>query len=104
MGFYKKHIFVCVNQKPAGRKCCAMGNTEALSDYLRAELKRLDYYGPDKIRVSCSKCLGRCKLGPCMVVYPDEVWYSPTTEQDIDDIIQQHLLNGEQVSRLLIDA
>lgn len=59
--------------------------------------------GEAQYRVNKSGCLGRCELGPVLVVYPDGVWYTYESTADIDEIIESHLLNGQIVSRLLVD-
>ncbi len=48
-------------------------------------------------------CLNRCELGPVLVVYPEAVWYTFVDEQDIDEIIESHLVNGKPVERLMLD-
>ena len=102
MAHYTKHIFLCTNQKAAGKKCCANSGGEPIFDYMKAKLLELDLHGPGKIRISKSGCLGRCSLGPCIVIYPEGIWYSYATTADIDEIIDSHLIAGEQVTRLLI--
>lgn len=102
LSHYTKHIFVCTNQKAPGKTCCANTGGEPYAEYLKKRLKKLDMHGSGKIRVSKSGCLGRCKLGPCLVVYPEGVWYSYASEQDIDVIIEQHLINNRLVDELLI--
>lgn len=102
MAYYKKHIFLCTNQKVPGKQCCANTGGEPFFDYLKTRLLELGLHGPDKIRVSKSGCLGRCSLGPCIVIYPDEVWYHYSNMADIDEIINSHLVEGVQVKRLLL--
>ena len=52
------------------------------------------------MRVNKAGCLGRCDDGPVLVVYPDNVWYTYVDKEDIDDIIDNHLLHGRIVDRL----
>jgi len=99
---YRKHIFICTNQKAAGKTCCANGGAEEVFDYLKARLLELHLHGPGKIRVSKSGCLGRCSSGPCIVVYPEGIWYNYSSYNDIDEIINKHLLENQKVERLLI--
>ena len=54
------------------------------------------------VRINIAGCLGRCELGPTVVVYPDGVWYTYVDKEDLDEIIDEHLLNGRVVERLLI--
>ncbi len=72
-------------------------------DHLKTKLVALGLHGAGKIRVSKSGCLGRCGLGPCIVIYPEGVWYTYTTFADIDEIIATHLIKRDLVSRLLIE-
>ncbi|MBL7480666.1 (2Fe-2S) ferredoxin domain-containing protein [Legionella bononiensis] len=94
---------ICTNQKAAGKQCCANTGGEEYFDYLKSRLLELDMHGPGKYRVSKSGCLGRCSSGPCIVIYPEGVWYSYTSLADIDQIIESHLIAGETAEQLLID-
>ena len=102
MSHYTKHLFICTNQKAPGKTCCANSGGEPFFDYLKGKLLELDLHGPGKIRVSKSGCLGRCSAGPCVVVYPEGMWYSYESFADIDEIISSHLIAGNPVKRLLI--
>ena len=51
-------------------------------------------------RVNKAGCLGRCDDGPVIVVYPDNVWYTYVDKEDIDEIIDSHLVNDRIVDRL----
>lgn len=101
MSFYKTHIFCCTNKRPAGsaRGCCADQNAEELRNYLKARVKELRL---DGTRVNASGCLDRCELGPCLVIYPEGVWYSCKTKEDVDEVIREHLLGGKVAERLAI--
>jgi len=58
--------------------------------------------GKGKVRVNTSGCLDRCEEGPACVVYPEGTWYTYIDEQDIDEIIESHLVKGQVVERLLL--
>ena len=58
--------------------------------------------GPGAVRVNKAGCLGRCDNGPVMVVYPEETWYSFIDKEDVEEIIQEHLIGGKVVERLKI--
>lgn len=103
MSFFKKHVFVCTNQRDDGRECCADSGGENAFDYLRGHSKKQGLIGPDKTRVSKAGCLGRCEKGPVVVVYPAGTWYTYQTEADLQEIIDVELMNDERVTRLLID-
>lgn len=103
MSHYTKHIFICTNQKAPGKQCCANSGGEEYFDFMKAKLLELDLHGPGKIRVSKSGCLGRCSSGPCIVIYPEGVWYTYSSFSDIEQIIKSHLIDGEIVEQLLLD-
>lgn len=102
MAYYQKHVFFCNNQRDDGRRCCANHNALELRNYMKQCLKDLSMSGYGKHRVNLAGCMGRCKQGPVMVVYPEGTWYSYKTIQDIDEIIQSHLIEGKIVERLML--
>lgn len=103
MSYYSKHVLLCTNQKAAGKQCCANSGGEEYFTYMKSRLGELGVHGPGKIRVSKSGCLGRCALGPCMVIYPEAVWYTYSSFADIDEIIESHLISGQVVQRLALE-
>jgi (2Fe-2S) ferredoxin len=101
--FYKHHIFFCANQKSDGSGCGTLGGEDAFN-YTRNYLKEHKLWGEGQLRATLTKCLGRCEHNPVCVIYPDNIWYSYIDEEDLSCIIQQHLINGQIVKRLLIIA
>jgi (2Fe-2S) ferredoxin len=55
-----------------------------------------------KIRINSAGCLERCELGPTMVIYPEGIWYTFQTKEDIDEILQTHVVGGGRVERLML--
>jgi (2Fe-2S) ferredoxin len=104
LSYYTKHIFVCTNQKPPGKICCANSGGESFFEYFKLQLKERGLHGEGQIRVSKSGCLGRCSLGPCIVIYPESIWYTCVSLADVDEIIEKHLILGQTVERLLINS
>lgn len=102
MSYYTHHVFICCNQREAGEQCCnAVGGSAALA-YAKDRIGALKKNGAGAIRINKAGCLGRCDNGPVMVVYPEETWYSFIDHDDVEEIIQEHLLNGRVVDRLKI--
>ncbi|MFZ4762017.1 MAG: (2Fe-2S) ferredoxin domain-containing protein [Alphaproteobacteria bacterium] len=99
---YQYHVFCCTNRRAAGhqRGCCAEKNALALRDYMK---KKVDLCAIPHTRINMAGCLDRCELGPIMVIYPEGTWYQYNSEADIDEIIEQHLIRGQKVSRLIVD-
>ena len=102
MSYYKRHVFFCLNERDDGSACCANHNAAGMQKHAKARIKELDLNGEGKIRINKSGCLDRCQEGPCVVVYPDGVWYTYVDENDIDEIVDRHLVKGEIVERLRI--
>lgn len=99
--YYQRHIFFCLNERPAGEACCAHHQAEAAFERCKAQVKAAGLAGPGKVRVNRAGCLDRCAGGPVAVVYPEAVWYSYVDLSDIDEIVESHLKNGQVVERLL---
>ncbi len=99
--YFAAHVFVCGNRRPDGhaRGSCAAKGSEALRDYMKVRAKELGIPG---IRVNAAGCLDRCELGPCMVIYPDAVWYKIETRADVDRVLQAHLVEGGRAEELLL--
>jgi (2Fe-2S) ferredoxin len=102
MSYYERHIFFCCNQRQNGEACCADKGANAMRDYAKKRVKELGLSGPGKLRVNQAGCLDRCEEGPCVVVYPEAVWYTYVDRDDIDEIIEEHLKAGRVVARLRI--
>ncbi len=102
ISFYQHHLFFCLNQKVEGKKCCAQAQAQKYFEYAKERIQQLKLWGPHQIRVSSSGCLGRCALGPALVIYPEGVWYTYGSFEDIDTIINQHIMAGKIVTNLLL--
>ncbi len=98
--YFQHHVFFCINERNDGRACCADRNAQALQDYAKKRLKTLDMNGPGKIRINKAGCLDRCEEGPVLVVYPEGIWYTYIDQEDIDEIVDSHLIAGKPVERL----
>lgn len=98
---YDFHIFICQNQRAKGHPqgCCLSKGSDKLLNYMKTRVKEL---GIKNIRINKSGCLDQCKNGPVLVIYPEGTWYSPQCVEEIEEIIQCHLLKGKSVERLLI--
>lgn len=102
MPYYRYHVFFCTNQREPAAACCANHDARALRDYAKGRVKELGLNGPGGVRVNLAGCMDRCEEGPVLVVYPEGVWYTYVDAEDIDEIIDQHLVHGRVVARLQI--
>jgi len=66
---------------------------------MKARAKEL---GLKRVRVNTAMCLDRCELGPCIVVYPEGVWYRVDTATDVDAVLAAHVQGGGRVKRLML--
>jgi len=100
---YDIHVFCCINEREPGhpRGSCSARGAQDLHTYMKIRSKQLKI---DRIRINKAGCLDRCELGPVMVIYPEATWYRFDTRQDIDDILERHILGGDIVERLMLDA
>jgi len=98
--YYQHHVFFCLNQREPGAACCATHNAAAMQAHAKGRIKELRLSGPGKVRINKAGCLDRCDEGPCLVVYPEGVWYTYVDQHDIDEIIDSHLVGGKVVERL----
>ena len=91
----RSHVLIC-----GGTGCTSSGSATLLSA-LEEELKirGLD----DEIKVVKTGCFGLCELGPIMIVYPEGTFYSRVTPEVIPEIVEEHLLMGRPVTRLVYD-
>lgn len=103
MAKFEKHIFVCTNQRPEGspRGCCDPSGNGELQKIFKSKLKQRGISG-SKVRANKSGCLEQCEVGPTVVVYPDAVWYGHVTPEDVDEIVDSHIIGGKPVERLII--
>jgi len=97
--YFEAHLFVCCNRRPDGHKrgSCAASGSEMLRDYMKVRAKELGIGG---VRVNSAGCLDRCELGPCLVIYPEGVWYRIGSTADVDRVLQAHVIEGGRAEEL----
>ncbi|MDO8961514.1 MAG: ferredoxin [Methylophilus sp.] len=99
---FKHHVFFCLNQRDKGEDCCMNKGAEEAFEYMKSKVKKLKLNGAGSVRINRAGCLDRCGEGPLMVVYPEAVWYTFIDQEDLDEIIESHLVNGKVVERLVV--
>ena len=102
MSYYQRHVFFCCNQREAPERCCGNSGAADMQKYAKDRGKALGLNGAGKVRMNKSGCLDRCDEGPVLVVYPEAVWYTYVDRNDIDEIIDSHIVAGKVVERLKI--
>lgn len=98
---YRCHVFACQQERPPAHPhgSCARSGAKELYEYLTARLEQL---GNAEIGRTATGCLGFCSAGPLLVVYPEGIWYTPRTREDIDEIVQSHFVESKPVERMII--
>ncbi|MCU0430210.1 MAG: (2Fe-2S) ferredoxin domain-containing protein [Cytophagaceae bacterium] len=98
---YKKHIFVCTNERNDGRECCGEQKGMELVACLKNLIK--EHKLQKEMRAQRAGCFDTCQHGPAMVVYPEGVFYGNVSVEDLTEIFNEHLVAGNPVERLRID-
>ena len=98
----ERHIFVCTSSRPNGQQkgfCHTKDGVAVLGKFIE-ELEERGLSG--EVMVSNAGCFGLCEQGPVVVVYPDNVWYGKVSEDDVTEIVEEHLAEGRIVERLAL--
>ncbi len=90
-----KHIFVCTSSRMTG---VAKGALEIIQRFT----EKLEEEDITDVMVSNTGCFGICEKGPIVAVYPDNVWYGSVSTDDVDEIVESHIMNGKIVEKLEI--
>ncbi|MFV0562302.1 (2Fe-2S) ferredoxin domain-containing protein [Malaciobacter mytili] len=96
------YIFKCEQSAPPGmpKPSCVNQQTQELFSHLAQTLMQKGVFGP--VQAIRTSCLGRCQMGPVMLVEPGHYMYSHLSKEKIDKIVEQHILGGEPVIEYLI--
>ena len=93
MDFVRAHILVCT-----GTGCESAGASGIIAEFE----KQLKAHNLDKeVRVVKTGCLGLCAKGPNVVIYPEGVFYCHVSPEDVQEIVEEHILKGRTVTRLI---
>ncbi|MBQ2825702.1 MAG: NAD(P)H-dependent oxidoreductase subunit E, partial [Clostridia bacterium] len=91
----RSHVLIC------GGTGCTSSNSAAIMEKMKAELEAVGLQ--DEVNVVLTGCFGLCALGPIMVVYPEGTFYSRVSVDDVTEIVNEHLVKGRPVKRLVYD-
>ena len=95
MNLYRAHVLVC-----GGTGCTSSGSEKMLKEFEKQlEAKELQ----KEVKVVQTGCFGLCALGPIVIVYPEGAFYSMVKPEDVAEIVEEHLLKGRIVQRLLYE-
>jgi len=89
----RSHVMIC------GGTGCTAGGSQAIQAAMAEELKKKGL--EDEVRIVQTGCFGLCSMGPIMIIYPEGVFYSRVSADDVPEIVEEHLLKGRIVERLV---
>jgi (2Fe-2S) ferredoxin len=98
----KKHVFLCVQTRPEGHEkgSCTERNCRPMVEEFVQQLIARNLQ--DTIAITTTSCLGPCRYGPNVLVYPDGVMYGKVTKEDVTTIFEEHLIGDKPVERLKV--
>ncbi len=82
---YLSHVFVCTKDRGGERKSCADNNSKLIKSNLKNAVNEKGWKG--KVRISTSGCMGICAKGSNVIIYPQKIWLSKVTPDDVDAIV-----------------
>ncbi len=82
---YVAHVFVCTNNRGGERKSCADNNSPIVKSKLKEAVNEKGWKG--KVRISTSGCMGLCSRGSNVMIYPQKIWFSEVSPDEVDEII-----------------
>ena len=84
---YLCHIMVCVNDRQNERISCGPANSGEIKQQLKMQVKKR--WPGERIRISQTGCLGVCEEGPNVMIYPQQIWFSHVTPDDVEGILDR---------------
>ena len=93
MKLYRTHLLVC-----AGTGCVSCGSFK-IKDALEKEIRKMGL--ENEVLVVTTGCNGFCERGPILMVHPDGIFYQQLTVEDIPHLVEEHILKGRPVKRLM---
>ena len=92
---FRSHVMVC------GGTGCTASHSDKIIEEFNKEIAAVNLN--EEVKVIKTGCFGLCALGPIVVVYPEGSFYSMVKPEDVKEIVDEHLLKGRVVERLLYD-
>lgn len=96
-----KHVFVCT-----GASCSKNESQKTLEKFWEVLREKNLLYGKrgsfdGSVIVTTCGSIGFCQTGPAVLIYPDGTWYHSVTENDVEELVESHLISGTPLERLL---
>jgi (2Fe-2S) ferredoxin len=96
----ERHVLVCTNTRPDdhAKGCCLARGSGSVKAKFKELIERRGL--KERVFVNSANCLHNCEHGGIVVVYPEGVWYGGVQPEDVEEIVDAHLVNGKPVKRL----
>ncbi len=98
----KYHVFVCTSCRVNGQQkglCFSKDSVDVVQKFMEA-IEENELFG--EVMITNTGCFGICDKGPVAVVYPEGVWYGNLTDESVERIVDQHLMQGIPVEEYRI--
>lgn len=95
MSYFTNHMFICTNKRD-GKPSCGAHEASEVVTYAKEQAAELGLTKACKFRISSSGCLGRCKEGPLLAVYPSGAWYKYNNKEEVAAILSQ-IADGQKL-------
>lgn len=96
MQIYRAHVLIC-----GGTGCTSSGSIGLMDEFEKC-IKEANI--ENEIKIVKTGCFGLCAEGPIVVIYPEGCMYCRVIKEDIKEIVEEHLVKGRIVKRLLEGA
>jgi (2Fe-2S) ferredoxin len=97
---YRKHIFICTNEKDPGKKSCREAHGMALVKEFKERIKAA---GIKDVRAQRAGCLDLCAFGPAAMVYPEGTCYGNLQQPDVEKLFHAELIEGKVLEEKKLD-
>ena len=97
----EKHVFICGQSRPENhpRGSCGASGAASVAQQLADTVAKKQLFG--KVAVTQTTCLGPCHMGANILVYPEGILYSQVKPENVESIVDQHLIGNQPVSELM---
>lgn len=96
MNTYRSQVLIC-----GGTGCTSSGSVKLIDEF---ETRLKENGLENEVKIVKTGCFGLCALGPVVIVYPEGAFYSMVKVEDVKEIVEEHLLKGRIVQRLLYEG
>jgi len=101
MSRFKKHVFVCTNERKDGRSFC--GENEGIDIIISLKKLVREHHLSGQVRINRAGCLDACSYGHALVIYPQAIWYGHVNKSNLINIFEYSILDNKIYKPLQIN-